>query len=99
MVKGVRFYVCPQGHGAIVQPEKVKHYLTVYYMSPFATMTLALPAILLEGGVVINLFYTHDPIFSMLIIILGSGVLNFSIFDVICSTTGCPSMLLAIFKS
>ena len=68
-------------------------------MSPFATMILALPAILLEGGVVINLFYTHDPIFSMLIIILGSGVLNFSIFDVICSTTGCPSMLLAILKS
>jgi len=24
MVKGIRFFECPQGHGAIVRPEKVK---------------------------------------------------------------------------
>ncbi|GJN25924.1 hypothetical protein PR202_gb13810 [Eleusine coracana subsp. coracana] len=64
---------------------------TVYYMAPFATMILALPAMLLEGGGVINWFYTHDSIMSALIIILGSGVLafclNFSIFYVIHSTT------------
>jgi solute carrier family 35, member E3 len=52
-------------------------------MAPLATMILALPAMLLEGGV-INWFYTHDSIISALIIILGSGVLafclNFSIF-------------------
>ncbi|XP_044947691.1 UDP-galactose transporter 1-like [Hordeum vulgare subsp. vulgare] len=63
---------------------------TVYYMAPFATMILALPAMLLEGGGVIDWFYTHD-VFSSLIIILGSGVLafclNFSIFYVIHSTT------------
>uniref|UniRef100_A0A8I6X0V5 Sugar phosphate transporter domain-containing protein n=1 Tax=Hordeum vulgare subsp. vulgare TaxID=112509 RepID=A0A8I6X0V5_HORVV len=62
---------------------------TVYYMAPFATMILALPAMLLEGGGVIDWFYTHD-VFSSLIIILGSGVLafclNFSIFYVIHST-------------
>lgn len=60
-------------------------------MAPFATMILALPAMLLEGGGVINWFYTHDSIMSALIIILGSGVLafclNFSIFYVIHSTT------------
>lgn len=64
---------------------------TVYYMAPFATMILALPAMLLEGGGVINWFYTHDSIVPALIIILGSGVLafclNFSIFYVIHSTT------------
>lgn len=64
---------------------------TVYYMAPFATMILALPAMLLEGGGVIDWFYTHDSIMSALIIILGSGVLafclNFSIFYVIHSTT------------
>ncbi|KAE8790340.1 UDP-galactose transporter 1-like [Hordeum vulgare] len=63
---------------------------TVYYMAPFATMILALPAMLLEGGGVIDWFYTHD-VFSSLIIILGSGVLafclDFSIFYVIHSTT------------
>lgn len=60
-------------------------------MAPFATMILALPAMLLEGGGVIDWFYTHDSVFSSLIIILGSGVLafclNFSIFYVIHSTT------------
>ncbi|XP_039774614.1 UDP-galactose transporter 1-like isoform X2 [Panicum virgatum] len=64
---------------------------TVYYMAPFATMTLALPAMLLEGGGVINWFYTHNSVVPALIIILGSGVLafclNFSIFYVIHSTT------------
>ncbi|XP_062184513.1 UDP-galactose transporter 1-like [Phragmites australis] len=64
---------------------------TVYYMAPFATMILALPAMLLEGGGIINWFYTHDSIVPALIIILGSGVLafclNFSIFYVIHSTT------------
>lgn len=64
---------------------------TVYYMAPFATMILALPATLLEGGGVINWFYTHESIFSSLIIIFSSGVLafclNFSIFYVIHSTT------------
>jgi solute carrier family 35, member E3 len=64
---------------------------TVYYMAPFATMILALPAMMLEGGGVIGWFYTHDSIVSALIIILGSGVLvfclNFSIFYVIHSTT------------
>jgi drug/metabolite transporter (DMT)-like permease len=60
-------------------------------MAPFATIILALPAMLLEGGGVIDWFYTHDSIISSLVIILGSGVLafclNFSIFYVIHSTT------------
>jgi solute carrier family 35, member E3 len=60
-------------------------------MAPFATMILAMPAILLEGGGVINWFYTHEDIFSSMMIIFGSGVaafcLNFSIFYVIHSTT------------
>uniref|UniRef100_A0A287QGJ3 Sugar phosphate transporter domain-containing protein n=1 Tax=Hordeum vulgare subsp. vulgare TaxID=112509 RepID=A0A287QGJ3_HORVV len=64
---------------------------TAYYMAPFATMILALPSMLLEGGGVIDWFYTHDSAFSSLIIIPGSGVLafclNFSIFYVIHSTT------------
>lgn len=64
---------------------------TVYYMAPFATMILALPAMVLEGGGVMNWFYTHDSIVPALTIILGSGVLafclNFSIFYVIHSTT------------
>lgn len=64
---------------------------TVYYMAPFATMILAVPAMLLEGGGVLNWFYTHQSISSALIIIFSSGVLafclNFSIFYVIHSTT------------
>lgn len=60
-------------------------------MAPFATMILAVPAMLLEGGGVINWFYTHQSICSSLIIIFTSGVLafclNFSIFYVIHSTT------------
>ncbi|WOL03571.1 hypothetical protein Cni_G12291 [Canna indica] len=64
---------------------------TVYYMAPFATMILAVPAILLEGAGVSNWLYSHQSITSSMIIIVGSGVLafclNFSIFYVIHSTT------------
>ncbi|RWR85318.1 UDP-galactose transporter 1 [Cinnamomum micranthum f. kanehirae] len=64
---------------------------TVYYMAPFATMILAVPALLLEGAGVINWFHTHQSICSSLIIIISSGLLafclNFSIFYVIHSTT------------
>lgn len=64
---------------------------TVYYMAPLATMILGLPAILVEGSGVINWFYTHEDVWSALIIILCSGLLafclNFSIFYVIHSTT------------
>ncbi|KAL9394475.1 hypothetical protein Peur_013760 [Populus x canadensis] len=64
---------------------------TVYYMAPLATMILGLPAILVEGSGVINWFYTHEAVWSSLIIILSSGLLafclNFSIFYVIHSTT------------
>ncbi|RWV84723.1 hypothetical protein GW17_00053543 [Ensete ventricosum] len=64
---------------------------TVYYMAPFATMILAVPAILLEGAGVFNWFYTHESVSSAMFIIFGSGVsafcLNFSIFYVIHSTT------------
>ncbi|KAB5568602.1 hypothetical protein DKX38_002395 [Salix brachista] len=64
---------------------------TVYYMAPFATMILVLPAMLVEGSGVINWFYTHESVWPALIIIFSSGVLafclNFSIFYVIHSTT------------
>ncbi|KAK4747451.1 hypothetical protein SAY87_014037 [Trapa incisa] len=64
---------------------------TVYYMAPFATMILAVPALVLEGSGVILWFQTHTSIISPLIIIFSSGVLafclNFSIFYVIHSTT------------
>ncbi|CAN1175470.1 GDP-mannose transporter GONST5 [Linum perenne] len=64
---------------------------TVYYMAPFATMILGLPAMLLEGNGVLDWFQTHDSINSSLLIIFLSGVLafclNFSIFYVIHSTT------------
>ncbi|MCL7030775.1 hypothetical protein MKW94_018408 [Papaver nudicaule] len=64
---------------------------TVYYMAPFATMILAVPALLLEGAGVVDWFQTHDNIISALVIIVSSGVLafclNFSIFYVIHSTT------------
>ncbi|KAL2513166.1 UDP-galactose transporter 1 [Abeliophyllum distichum] len=64
---------------------------TVYYMAPFATMILAVPALLLEGSGVMEWFHTCPSLFSSLIIIFGSGVLafclNFSIFYVIHSTT------------
>ncbi|KAG1363603.1 putative UDP-galactose transporter 1 [Cocos nucifera] len=59
-------------------------------MAPFATMILAVPAMVLEGSGVMNWFYTHQSIYSSLIIFF-SGVLafclNFSIFYVIHSTT------------
>ncbi|GAA0166897.1 hypothetical protein Leryth_006485 [Lithospermum erythrorhizon] len=64
---------------------------TVYYMAPFATMILAIPALLLEGTGVFHWFHSHSPITPALIIIFSSGVmafcLNFSIFYVIHSTT------------
>ncbi|KAF1893884.1 hypothetical protein Lal_00002426 [Lupinus albus] len=64
---------------------------TVYYMAPFATMILALPAMLLEGNGIIEWFNTHPYPWSALSIIFSSGVLafclNFSIFYVIHSTT------------
>ncbi|MQM16808.1 hypothetical protein Taro_049769 [Colocasia esculenta] len=64
---------------------------TVYYMAPFATMILAVPALLLEGAGVVAWFYTHQSVGSALVIIFTSGVLafclNFSIFYVIHSTT------------
>ncbi|KAK7321021.1 hypothetical protein VNO77_31098 [Canavalia gladiata] len=64
---------------------------TVYYMAPFATMILAIPAMLLEGNGVLEWLSTHPYPWSALIIIFSSGVLafclNFSIFYVIHSTT------------
>ncbi|CAL1362263.1 unnamed protein product [Linum trigynum] len=64
---------------------------TVYYMAPFATMILGVPALLLEGNGILEWFQTHETIYSSLFIILLSGVLafclNFSIFYVIHSTT------------
>ncbi|KAL1820535.1 hypothetical protein DCAR_0416856 [Daucus carota subsp. sativus] len=64
---------------------------TVYYMAPFATMILAVPALILEGAGVLQWFQTCPTLFSSLVIIFGSGVmafcLNFSIFYVIHSTT------------
>ncbi|KAK4389677.1 GDP-mannose transporter GONST5 [Sesamum angolense] len=64
---------------------------TVYYMAPFATMILAVPALLLEGSGVMEWVYTCPSLFTSLVIIFGSGVLafclNFSIFYVIHSTT------------
>lgn len=63
---------------------------TVYYMTPYATMILALPAVVLEGNGVINWFYSYPSIHSAMVIILSSGILafclNFSIFYVIHST-------------
>ncbi|BBG95641.1 EamA-like transporter family protein [Prunus dulcis] len=64
---------------------------TVYYMAPFATMILAVPAVVLEGNGVIEWLHTHQTLVPSLIIIFSSGVLafclNFSIFYVIHSTT------------
>ncbi|RXH75967.1 hypothetical protein DVH24_042754 [Malus domestica] len=64
---------------------------TVYYMAPFATMILAVPAMLLEGNGVLEWLHTHQTLVPSLIIIFSSGVmafcLNFSIFYVIHSTT------------
>ncbi|XP_061341951.1 UDP-galactose transporter 1-like [Gastrolobium bilobum] len=64
---------------------------TVYYMAPFATMILAIPAMLLEGNGILEWLSNHPHPWSALIIIFSSGVLafclNFSIFYVIHSTT------------
>ncbi|GMH00253.1 hypothetical protein Nepgr_002092 [Nepenthes gracilis] len=64
---------------------------TVYYMAPFATMILSIPAMLLEGSGVIAWLQTHPSVFSSLIVVFCSGLLafclNFSIFYVIHSTT------------
>ncbi|KAK9713885.1 hypothetical protein RND81_06G057200 [Saponaria officinalis] len=64
---------------------------TVFYMAPFATVILAVPALVLEGPGVIVWLSTYPSVFHSLIIIFGSGVLafclNFSIFYVIHSTT------------
>ncbi|XP_033133863.1 GDP-mannose transporter GONST5 isoform X1 [Brassica rapa] len=64
---------------------------TVYYMAPFATMILGVPAFLLEGNGILDWFEAHPSPWSALVIILSSGVvafcLNFSIFYVIHSTT------------
>ncbi|KAK1404124.1 UDP-galactose transporter 1 [Heracleum sosnowskyi] len=64
---------------------------TVYYMAPFATMILAVPALVIEGAGVWEWFTTCQTLFSSLMIIISSGVmafcLNFSIFYVIHSTT------------
>lgn len=64
---------------------------TVYYMAPFATMILSIPAVLLEGSGIMDWLSTHPSPWSAFIIIFSSGVLafclNFSIFYVIHSTT------------
>ncbi|WJX38550.1 UDP-galactose transporter 1 [Trifolium repens] len=64
---------------------------TVYYMAPYATMILVLPAMVLEGNGVLEWLNTHPYPWTALIIIFSSGVLafclNFSIFYVIHSTT------------
>lgn len=60
-------------------------------MAPFATMILAVPAILLEGNGILEWLDTHPYPWMAFTIILSSGVLafclNFSIFYVIHSTT------------
>lgn len=60
-------------------------------MAPFATMILAVPALLLEGAGVLEWLQAHPTSMSSFVIIIGSGVtafcLNFSIFYVIHSTT------------
>ncbi|KAG4909534.1 hypothetical protein JHK87_055650 [Glycine soja] len=61
-------------------------------MAPFATMILALPAMLLEGKGILEWLNTHPYPWSALVIIFSFGVLafclNFSIFYVIhCTTT------------
>ncbi|WOG93838.1 hypothetical protein DCAR_0313125 [Daucus carota subsp. sativus] len=64
---------------------------TVYYMAPFATMILAIPALILEGAGVLEWITTCPTLLHSLIIIISSGImafcLNFSIFYVIHSTT------------
>ncbi|KAF6147987.1 hypothetical protein GIB67_024162 [Kingdonia uniflora] len=75
----------------LVHGYKFDRIYTVHYMTPFATMILALPALFLKGHGVWVWFHTHETLCSSLILILTSGVLgfclNFSIFYVIHSTT------------
>ncbi|KAI8032420.1 UDP-galactose transporter 1 [Camellia lanceoleosa] len=63
----------------------------VYYLAPFATMIMGVPAIVLEGIGVMNWFHNHSSVFSSLIIIFSFRLLpfclNFSVFYVIHSTT------------
>lgn len=60
-------------------------------MAPYATMILALPALLLEGVGVVTWARGQEALFMPVFIILSSGFfafcLNFSIFYVIHSTT------------
>ncbi|KAJ9566878.1 hypothetical protein OSB04_002844 [Centaurea solstitialis] len=76
---------------AKARTKSLTHINTVYYMAPFATMILAVPALLLEGAGVLEWIQTAPNLGSSFIIIIGSGVLafclNFSIFYVIHSTT------------
>ena len=64
---------------------------TVYYMAPYATMILAVPALALEGWGVVKWIEIQQSLFAPLLIIFLSGVsafcLNFSIFYVIHATT------------
>lgn len=64
---------------------------TVYYMAPFATMIMGIPALLLEGNGILEWLSSHPYPWLALVIIFSSGVLafclNFSIFYVIHSTT------------
>eukprot|EP00249_Psilotum_nudum_P025176 c29411_g1_i1 orf=241-1242(-) len=63
---------------------------TVYYMAPYATMILAIPALILEGAGVLSWIESQGSVIA-LSIIFSSGIfafcLNFSIFYVIKTTT------------
>jgi hypothetical protein len=64
---------------------------TVYYMAPYATMILSIPALLLEGPGVVKWAEVQTSLLLPVLIIVLSGVsafcLNFSIFYVIHTTT------------
>ncbi|MCO5554957.1 hypothetical protein L7F22_008497 [Adiantum nelumboides] len=64
---------------------------TVYYMAPYATMILSLPALILEGSGIVGWMATHESPLQAWLIVFLSGVcafcLNFSIFYVIKTTT------------
>jgi hypothetical protein len=64
---------------------------TVYYMAPYATMILSIPALLLEGAGVLKWAEVQTSLLLPVLIIVLSGVsafcLNFSIFYVIHTTT------------
>ena len=90
VIKVFRFFLCSTFESSVLFCS-VCSINTVYYMAPFATMILAVPALLLEGSGVVVWLYTCPSLSSSLVIIFGSGVLafclNFSIFYVIHSTT------------